>query len=65
MQDEELITRLCDTIDTLSRGGAIEAIRIVREHDRRVEVERKREWPGHGVQSEYAPAQFTGEGKDR
>ena len=34
MTDKQLIQRLCDTIDTLSRGGAIEAIRIVREHDR-------------------------------
>ena len=33
MTDKQLIQRLCDTIDTLSRGGAIDAIRIVREHD--------------------------------
>lgn len=64
MQDEPLIQRLMAANDTMSRGGAIEAIRIVREHDRRVEVKRKREWPGHGVQSEYAPMQITGGGKD-
>ena len=34
MTDEQLIQRLCDTIDTLSRGGAEQVIRIVREHDR-------------------------------
>ena len=45
MTDDPLITRLCDTIDTLSRGGAIEAIRIVREYDCKVEIERDPDWP--------------------
>ena len=40
MTDEPLIAALMSANDTLSRGGAIEAIRIVREHDRRVTVER-------------------------
>ena len=45
MKDEQLITRLCDTIDTLSRGGAEQAIRIVREHDRRHDADRDPDWP--------------------
>lgn len=40
MQDEQLIAVLMSASDTLSRGGAEQAIRIVREHDRRVTVER-------------------------
>ena len=45
MTDEPLIAALMSAKDTLSRGGAIEAIRIVREHDRRHDSDRDPDWP--------------------